>query len=287
MLGLAQAPGGAAIVTPDSPFMKIKFPAAFGAVKHASWRMLARIPFGARHHCSICKQNIQRFLPYRGGLSDVPPLIRHLRVIGSDVENFECPACGCHDRERHLLLYLTAAKLLLALSGARILHFAPERHLRRFIRAADPAEYVLADLFPDSPDVQRVDLQAIPYPADHFDFVLANHVLEHVQDDARALREIFRVLRPGGHAILQTPYASGLIRTFEDPAIVSEEARLHAYAQEDHVRLYGEDFVCRAESSGLCGKVSTHAALLPHVDAAIMGVNAQEPFLLFQKPMNG
>ena len=249
--------------------------------------MLARIPLGAKYYCSVCKRKVRRFLPYRGGWADVPPLIRHLGVIGSDVENFECPACGCHDRERHLLLYLTAANLLSAMSGARILHFAPERNLRRFIRAADPAEYVLADLFPDSSEVQRADLQAIPYPAEHFDFVLANHVLEHVQDDALALREIFRVLRPGGHAILQTPYASGLTRTFEDPAIVSGEARLHAYAQEDHCRLYGEDFVSRAESSGLRRKISTHAALLPHIDAAVMGVNVEEPFLLFQKPVNG
>jgi SAM-dependent methyltransferase len=256
-----------------------------GAIKRAGWRILARMPLGAQYHCIICERKVQRFLPYRGGLADVPPLIRQLHVIGSDVENFECPACGCHDRERHLLLYLTAANLLLSMTGARILHFAPERHLRRFIRKAGPADYVLADLFPDAVDVRRMDVQAIPYPEDHFDFVLANHVLEHVQDDTQALREIFRVLRPGGHAILQTPYASGLTRMFEDPAICSQQASLHAYGQEDHRRLYGQDFVLRVETCGLCSKGGTHAALLRDLDAARMGVNSEEPFLLFQKPV--
>jgi SAM-dependent methyltransferase len=256
------------------------------AVKRAAWRMLARIPLGARRQCNVCRRKVRRFLPYRGGLPDVPPLLRQLHVIGSDVENFECPACGCHDRERHLLLYMNAEKLFLHIGGARVLHFAPEAHLQRFIREAGPAEYVLADLFPSSPEIRKLDLQAITYPTDHFDFVLANHVLEHVNDDAQALREIFRVLRPGGYAILQTPYASGLSRKFEDPAISSEGACLHAYGQEDHRRLYGRDFVLRVEESGLCHKGGTHAKILPGVDAARNGVNAQEPLLLFQKPIS-
>lgn len=256
-----------------------------GAIQRECWRIVARVPFGAQYRCSICERKVRRFLPYRGGLADVPPLMRQLDVIGSDVENFECPVCGCHDRERHLLFYMKAANLLPGMNGARILHFAPERHLQRFIRQTGPAEYVLADLFPASPSVQKMDLQAIPYPADHFDFVLANHVLEHVQDDAQALREIFRVLRPGGHAILQTPYAKGLTNTFEDPSIKTELACLHAYGQEDHRRLFGKDFALRVEESGLRRAIKTHADLLPDVDVARMGVNPEEPFLLFQKPL--
>lgn len=258
---------------------------ALSAIHRIIWRRFARLPIGARKHCCICGSRVQRFLPYRSGEASVPPLMKYLEVVGSDVEHFECPVCQGHDRERHLLLYLTAANLLPGMSEARILHFAPEHHLQCFIRQAGPAEYVLADLFPASPSVQKMDLQAIPYPADHFDFVLANHVLEHVQDDAQALREIFRVLRPGGHAILQTPYASGLTNTFEDPSIQTELACLHAYGQEDHRRLFGRDFALRVEESGLCQAIKTHAALLPEVDVARMGVNPEEPFLLFQKPL--
>lgn len=248
------------------------------------WRRLAAIPVGATLRCVICDSRVHRFLPYRDGTRSVPPSLAALHIIGSDVENFECPVCNCHDRERHLLLYLRASTLLASMPGSRILHFAPEQHLQRSIRAAGPREYVLADLFPSKPAVVRMDLEEIPFLASHFDFVLANHVLEHVADDAQALREIFRVLKPGGRAILQTPYADGLARTFEDPAIDSEETRLLAYGQEDHCRLYGRDFSMRVEASGLRSAIAAHEALLPDVDPIEAGVNREEPFLLFFKP---
>lgn len=259
------------------------FLGTLGAIHRVGWRMTARIPFGASHYCCICESRVRRFLPYRRGMVSVPPLMLQLAVVGSDVEHFECPVCQSHDRERHLLMYLNTSNLLRRMGGTRILHFAPERHLQRFIRTAEPAEYVLGDLYPASAGVQKIDLQAVPYSDDYFDFVLANHVLEHVQDDAQALREIFRVLRPGGHAILQTPYASGLTKTFEDSAIRSEQACLQAYGQEDHRRLYGQDIAHRFEASGLRSLMKTHSQLLPDVDHVRFGVNPQEPFLLLQK----
>jgi SAM-dependent methyltransferase len=214
----------------------------------------------------------------------MPAVLTEMAVVGSDVAHFECPACGCHDRERHLFLYLQAAGLLTRLRGARILHLAPETRLRRRIAQADPLEYVLGDLYPTRSDIRRVDLQEIDFPAEHFDFVIANHVLEHVNDDGQALSEIFRVLRPGGHAVLQTPYASRLASKLEDPSIATESARLEAYGQEDHCRLYGADLPSFIASFGFVAKTATHAELLPGVDALRAGVNALEPFLLFAKP---
>jgi len=252
--------------------------------RHLAWRAWAASPIGARRWCCLCGQKVQRFLPYRGACSDMPAVLSEMHVIGSDVENFECPACGCHDRERHLLLYLRASGLITQMRSARILHFAPETQLQRQIAKAQPAEYVLGDLHPMRSDVRRLDLLAIDFPRDSFDFVIANHVLEHVSDDVQALREIRRVLRPGGFAILQTPYASHLQSKFEDADITSEPARLQAYGQEDHCRLYGADFPAFVASLGFVAKTATHATLLRDVDAARMGVNALEPFLLFGKP---
>lgn len=256
---------------------------ALGAYRRTIWRTLARIPLGARRQCNICKQKVQRFLPYRRGSADVPPLLRSMGMVGSDVENFECPACGCHDRERHLLMYLEASELLSLMQGARILHLAPEQHLRRIIRAAGPLEYVLGDLHPTEPEIGKMDLQALEYPANYFDFVLANHVLEHVQDDTRALGEIFRVLKPGGHAILQTPYSRVLTRSFDDPGIEDACARLHAYGQADHRRLYGRNIVQAFTLSGARSRTRAHSEILSGVDAIRSGVNSDEPFFLFQK----
>jgi SAM-dependent methyltransferase len=253
-------------------------------MRHLATRAWAAAPVGAGCLCCVCGRAVRRFLPYRGSWSGMPPVLADMGVIGSDIENFECPACTCHDRERHLLLYLQASGMLAAMSGARILHLAPERHLKDFIAQAGPDAYTLGDLYPSRDDIRRIDLLDIDCPDASLDFVIANHVLEHVSDDARALREILRVLRPGGHAILQTPYASRLQSKFEDASITDEHARLHAYGQEDHCRLYGADFPDFVASFGFVSKVATHAALLPAIDARRMGVNALEPFLLFAKP---
>lgn len=252
--------------------------------RRAVRRVLALWPFGAAHRCCLCGRRVQRFLPYREGLAGMPPVIAEQDVIGSDVENFECPACGCHDRERHLLLYLQAAGLIGRLRGARVLHFAPEATLQRVIEAAGPTEYLRADLDPRDTRVQRLDITAMALPDACFDFVIANHVLEHVDDDARALREILRVLRPGGHAILQTPYASRVPAKLEDNRITDQAERLAAYGQEDHCRLYGADLVGYITSFGFVDHTATHHALLPGVDARAAGVNPREPFFLFSKP---
>ena len=125
----------------------------------------------------------------------MPPLMRALEMIGSDVDNFECPRCGAHDRERHLLLYLQSSGLLASLPSLRILHFAPEWNLSRRIAEMVPVQYVKCDLYPGTADVQRVDIQAMPYADATFDMVIANHVLEHVGDDLKAVSEVARVLK--------------------------------------------------------------------------------------------
>lgn len=253
------------------------------AVTQVILRASACLPLRARRYCNICDRRIRRFLPYRGGWSSIPSFVRSLKIVGSDVENFECPSCGCHDRERHLLMYLRASGLLQKMKGSQILHLAPERHLQCFVEAAVPNAYVLGDLCPSRPGIERIDLQDVRYPDDHFDFVIANHVLEHVQDDGKALAEIARVLRPGGHAILQTPFSPVLIRTFEDAGIDTAHGCLEAFGQEDHRRLYGRDIVARFASHGLMPRVQSHASLLGGVDPQRHGLNAEEPFLLFQK----
>lgn len=258
--------------------------AARRAARRIAHRVWARWPVGASRRCCLCGSAVRAFLPYRDGLASLPAVALEADIVGSDVENFECPACGCHDRERHLFLYLRVAGLLAAMKGARVLHFAPERHLQRVIAAAAPAQYVRADLHPRQPGVRQLDLTAIALPDASFDFVIANHVLEHVGNDALALGEILRVLRPGGLAVLQTPFAAARTGTLEDPRITGDDERLQAYGQEDHCRLFGADFARRVVAAGFVSRVAQHAELLPHVDARACGVNPREPLLLFAKP---
>src|SRR6267154_6758002 len=239
---------------------------------------------GSAKLCYACNRRIGRFLPYRGGWKDVPPRIRALDVIGSDVENFSCPRCGAHDRERHLLMYFDRAGMWKRIAGAAVLHFAPERILAARISNAKPARYVKADLFPTAADTTREDISKLSFGDRSFGVVIANHVLEHVADDRAAMKEIFRVLEPGGLAVLQTPYSDKLTRTFEDDSIRDDAGRLQAFGQEDHVRLYGKDLFSRLQDAGFVSKVLDHDAVLKDYDGSLYGVNRREPFICMGRP---
>jgi len=256
---------------------KINFAKALQALAY-------RFVWPRNHECILCNHALYRYLPYRKGSAHAPPLMRVLGIIGSNPDQFECPWCGSNDRDRHLFLYMMALGFLPDMCGKTVLHFAPERRLSPCILAAGPEQYVKCDLFPQSSDVMRVDMLDMPFYDGSFDLLIANHVMEHVADDRQALAEICRVLKSGGFAILQTPYSSKLHHTWQDPGINTDEARLHAYGQEDHVRLYGQDIFERIETSGLRSCVSLHKDALPNINGAKYGVNEAEPFFLFQRP---
>ena len=107
-----------------------------------------------------------------------------------------------------------------------------------------------ADLF--EPGVMsRFDIQKTPFRDDTFDVVVCNHVMEHVSDDSVAMREIRRILKPRGWAMLQVPIALALDRTIEDPTATTDEQRIERFGQEDHVRLYSRaDYVTRLQAAG-------------------------------------
>jgi SAM-dependent methyltransferase len=162
--------------------------------------------------------------------------------------NVECPNCLSHPRHRLFWLYLTRRGLLEG-DGLRVLHFGPERTLRTLLSALPNLVYTTVDR--DRPFVDaRVDITAIPFPDRCFDVVLCSHVLEHVREDALALREVFRVLEVGGWAWLQVPIDRASATTQEDPNVTSPEERKRLYRESDHLRLYGRDFADRVRAAG-------------------------------------
>jgi SAM-dependent methyltransferase len=222
------------------------------------------------------------FLPWRGGWAAAPPLMSALGMVGSDLDHFACPRCGCNDRDRHLKLYIERLGLLERFRGARVLHFAPEPWLGRWIVDAMPARYVAADLYPSSPGIERIAMEQIPFEDGAFDIVIANHVFEHVGDVTQAAREVARVLAPDGLAILQTPWCRGIESSIEDPLVTSPEARLQLYGQEDHVRLFGRDVFERIGGDSLAAESISHADVMPDVDPDMAGVNPAESLMLFR-----
>jgi SAM-dependent methyltransferase len=93
------------------------------------------------------------------------------------------------------------------------------------------------------------DIGALPFPSDAFDAIICFHVLEHIPDDRKAMKELRRVLRPDGVLFCHVPL-SGKLNTFEDPNITSPSERRRHFGQEDHVRFYGADIIHRLWEAG-------------------------------------
>lgn len=256
------------------------------AAKHSIWFLLAlrRSMRGeGPGYCLVGGHSVPAFLPFRAGVNSLSPILRDLDLVGSDLDRFRCPRCGSTDRERHLLAYLQREQSV-QFQGKRVLHFAPESAIRNWIVAHEPLEYIQADLFPSALGILKIDITEMPFESGYFDVVVANHVLEHVSQDSNALHEISRVLKRGGHAIMQTPFATRLPTTLEIDCIKSAPSRLALYGQEDHVRLYGADLVRRIEAHGLSSRMKNHSDLLADLDPIRHGVNLREPLFLFVKP---
>ena len=159
-----------------------------------------------------------------------------------------CWRCGSHERHRAQWLVLTRRAELLG-SARSLLHFAPEWTLRHRLSRLPGLRYVTADLY--APDVDlRLDITALDLPDGSFDAVLCSHVLEHVEDDAAAMRELARVTAPGGWCLVMVPLDLGRERTYEDPAITAPAERTRAFWQHDHVRLYAPDIGERLRAAG-------------------------------------
>jgi SAM-dependent methyltransferase len=155
--------------------------------------------------------------------------------------NAACPNCGSLERHRLMLLFLLNETPVFA-SPATILHFAAEHALARWFRGQSDIDYVTTDLADPTVSV-RMDIADNLFRDGVFDCVICSHVLEHVPDDRAAMREIRRVLKPTGFALILVPIlGTSDGRTFEDPSIVLPEERERAFGQHDHVRRYADDF---------------------------------------------
>lgn len=161
-------------------------------------------------------------------------------------------APGSMSLERHRLLWLYLKKhteLFNQHIPQNMLHIAPEQCFIKRFRKLKHLNYITGDLESPIADV-KMDLHDIPFEDNSFDIVLCNHVLEHVRNDKQCMKEIFRVLRPEGWAILQVPISLEKENTDEDPTITDPEIRKERFGQYDHVRAYGADYQQRLAEAG-------------------------------------
>ncbi len=189
---------------------------------------------GKSFECCFCK--------HRCKISDLLPMGVQGRLV-------VCPNCRSFDRERNVFLFLKDHTNLFSGSNLRLLHFAPEKNLADQIAAQHNIKYITADLDGNRAD-EKQDITQLTHGDDSFDAIICVHVLEHVPDDNNAMREMLRVLRPGGWALILVPIKKGLDKTLEDLSVTDPDERARLYGQSDHVRYYGKDFYDKLHHAG-------------------------------------
>lgn len=216
--------------------------------------------------CPVCDHQFRKFLPYG----------RKAR------ENALCPSCLA--LERHRLMYLFLQRKTNFFSAPlKVLHVAPEICFIDRFEQQPNLEYITADI--ESPLAKvKMDIHAIPFPEETFDVVFCNHVMEHVADDAKAMREIYRVLKPGGWGIIQIPLFFPLPeKTYEDASITAPAAREKAFGQNDHVRLYGKDYGKRLASAGFLVDENRYVEELPAAEVERFALPKDEIIFFVEK----
>lgn len=163
-------------------------------------------------------------------------------------ENVLAPGTLSLERHRLCWLYLQHETNLFK-DAQKLLHFAPEQAFLKRFRSMKHLKYTTTDLNSPIADV-KADICDLPFDSDSYDFIICNHVLEHIPDDTKAMKELYRVLKPGGTAILQVPYKAELENTFQDDSITDKDERTRIFGQYDHVRIYGMDYFKKLESIG-------------------------------------
>ena len=188
---------------------------------------------GNRYTDPIDGKSFKKFLPYG---------------YEKQRDNVLSPSTLSLERHRLLWLYLQSETDFFV-KPLKMLHFAPEQAFYRRFRQQQNLDYTTTDLSSPLADV-KADICQLPFEDNTFDVIFCNHVLEHIPDDTQAMRELYRVLKPGGWAVLQIPQDLSRATTFEDDSITDPKERAKIFGQYDHVRVYGRDYFDKLRSIG-------------------------------------
>ncbi len=210
---------------------------------------------GNNRYCPVCKKTSRKFLNFGNPLRN----------------DARCVHCNSLERHRLAWLFFENQTDLFNAQKKKMLHIAPEEAFQKPLREKLGKGYLTADLY-NPAAMLKMDITDIQYPDDTFDVIYCSHVLEHVPDDKKAIREFYRVLKPEGWAILLVPILDG--PTYEDNSITDPHERLKAFGQEDHVRKYGTDgvYLDRLKEAGFTVKVISPSDFLDSVQIAKMGI---------------
>lgn len=218
---------------------------------------IIKLLFTKKYYCPFCNSLYDKMTTFGFDF----PVLKEKKVIGGGIrKNALCPNKNCYsiDRERLVYLYLKRKTKLLKSNHSEklaLLHIAPEPNLHKLFLHNPNINYFPADKYTTNDIIKPLDITAITYNKNSFDFIICNHVLEHIPNDSTAMKELYRVLKPNGTAILQVPYSATINNTIEDPSVNTDKEREEKFGQDDHVRIYEKkDYIKRLNDVGFIVK---------------------------------
>lgn len=213
---------------------------------------------GNKYQCNICEKKTRTFIE----LSNTDSL---------------CPNCGSLKRNRRLWFLLETEYLT---SNTNVLDFSPSRCLYRKLKKLKTINYQGTDLSGDFIADHQFDITNLEIADNTLDLIICYHILEHIENDTQAMKELFRVMKPGAKSLIQTPFKEGKI--YEDYTIISEEERLKHFGQEDHVRIYSvSGLKKRLQSCGFIVEIREN-----FIDENKYDFDKEEKIIVIAKPLN-
>lgn len=167
---------------------------------------------GNKYQCNICNTSLRKFVTLENG-------------------NRLCPNCGSLPRTRRLWELIRSD-----LEGKTLLHFSPSSSMKQNIAKSDVKKYITTDYEDEFQAEEQYDIQNIELDDNSVDRIICFHILEHIPDDKKAMKELYRILKKEGLCYIQTPFKEGEI--YESESITTPEGRLEHFGQEDHLRIY-------------------------------------------------
>ena len=228
------------------------------------------LPFKKKVFCNVCGRHSWQFFPFNGR------------------SNAMCS--GCFSLERHRLLFnFIQTEFPTLLNGkCRILHLAPEACLSHQFNKNKQATYDTADNMSqfiagvEAKPKYCMDITDLKFDDCTFDFVICNHVLEHVPEDQKAMSELHRVLRPNGKGLINCPINPDATETMEDFSLPPEE-RKRLYGERDHVRYYAmPDYLARLQKAGFSTIVRDFGKET-ELDEFVNGIMTHEQIVICEK----
>lgn len=201
-------------------------------------RALSLFYVGNNVECNICNKKFRKFLDNQRG------------------EKL-CPNCGSLPRDRRLFYELE--KNVLIKSEIKILDFSPSRSIYRKLKQKNNIQYFPTDFSGEFIAEHQYDITSIPVEDNFFNYIVCFHILEHIEEDMKAMTELYRVVDSNGIVFIQTPFKIGDI--YENNEINTPELRQIHFGQNDHVRVYSvESLKNRLKMAGFKVEVKLYNA---------------------------